>query len=545
MRRPVFSLLPHRLPPLWLAPVLALPAPISRALRPSIHNPSVLQRTHPRQTYTSRARAPAPPPDPDEPTIFALSTPPGTSAIAIIRISGPACTTIYTRLTRSPRPPRPRHASVAPLHHPTTHAVLDPGALTLFFPGPHSHTGTDVLELHVHGSRAVLRAVLSAIPLCAGNTRSAEPGEFSRRAFLNARTTLPELEALGALLAAQTESQRALAVASARAGGAADGRYERWRRQLVEARGELEALIDFSEDQGFASPLASVAAGVRALAARLRGHVRNAARGEMVRAGISLALVGAPNAGKSSLLNAVVGREAAIVSPEPGTTRDVVETAVDVGGFMVLLGDTAGLRREGAGAVEREGIRRARERARGARVVVAVVDGTAAGVEADVAAVVDEAKAARKHVLLAVNKTDLMTPAAVSQRCGDMAARFPGVPVHAVSCLADAAAGVQPLLAALVGVFQDLTAATGEGAEEAAEGLGATERVRALVEECLRHLEEFLEMEAVGEEAMDVVVAAEVLRSAAGCLGRVTGRGDVQDVEEVLGVVFERFCVGK
>lgn len=217
--------------------------------------------------------------------------------------------------------------------------------MVLYFPAPKTVTGEDLLELHVHGGTAIVRAVLAAIPRIPGtgpsqSIRYAEPGEFTRRAFANDRLDLTQVEALGDSLAASTEQQRRLSVRGTTNSLAT--RYENWRKLLLEARGELEALIDFSEDQHFDESigelLGSVAAQVVSLRAALLAHQENAVRGELLRSGISLALLGAPNAGKSSLLNAVVGREAAIVSREAGTTRDVVEVGIDLGGFFAGWG---------------------------------------------------------------------------------------------------------------------------------------------------------------------------------------------------------------
>jgi tRNA modification GTPase len=217
--------------------------------------------------------------------------------------------------------------------------VLDSEALVLYFPSPRTVTGEDVLELHIHGGPAIIKAVLSAIGTC--NTtvapiRYAEPGEFTRRAFLNNRIDLTKVEALGDTLSAVTEEQRRLSVNGTVSGLAA--RYDTWRQSLLAARGELEALIDFSEDQHFdespAELAASVAVQIQALQRLLKLYSANAVRGELLRNGISLSLIGAPNVGKSSMLNQIVGRNAAIVSQEAGTTRDIVEVGVDLGGFF-------------------------------------------------------------------------------------------------------------------------------------------------------------------------------------------------------------------
>jgi tRNA modification GTPase len=423
--------------------------------------------------------------------------------------------------------------------------------------------------------------VLAAIPLsCKRDIRYAEPGEFTRRAFYNSRLSLPEIEALGEALDATTEEQRKRAVRGNSAKLAE--RYESWRSSLIEARGELEALIDFAEDQHFEESnkdlVRSVAMQIEALRKRLVLHADNAVRGELLKNGISLSLVGAPNAGKSSLLNRIVGREAVIVSDEAGTTRDVVDLAVDVGGFMVVLGDTAGLRVDDVGnkvgRIEEEGIRRAQARAMSGDVVVAVLDietteddRTSLRISDQLEALINEAEDSGKEIVVVLNKVDLL-PTGSSQLPMDLVRQvstaFPAVKedrIFGISCVAGGGKdGIQEFLNGLTSIFQEMTSPLSSGSEsslELYESIGATERQRLLVEECLEHLDEFLEMAKVDTEGeitesledadeVDVVVMAEELRAAADCLGRITGRGERSgDVEEVLGVVFEKFCVGK
>lgn len=613
-----------------------------------------------------------------DPTIYALSTAPGRAAIAIIRISGVSCTRIYHALCPSTSLPRSRYAAYRTLYRPTvpisddgsaktsTHEVLDPGALILFFRGPATLTGADTLELHTHGGPAIVRAVLAAVGACstpARPVRYAEPGEFTRRAFLAGRLSLPQVEALGDALAAATEQQRRVAVRGGAGGAAAAGLarvYEGWRAALLLARGELEALIDFAEDQHFDESAGALARGVAVRVRALRRNMArwrdNAVRGQLLRAGISLALLGAPNAGKSSLLNSVVGREAAIVSRVAGTTRDVVEVGVDLAGFYCRVADAAGLRGAsvpgaGAGAdalvgeVESEGIRRAKQRAWDADLVVAVfaVQRAAAGTAAvsddhdgvhpplqlhldgEVLDAVRQLRHAGKPVVAVINKLDLCTAPADAVAAGlhPEEARLRASLIRALPCLEaanifciscrDAAAGdagvdadtdadlggtagivaapdpgnLQTLLAGLTRTFKAMTAAVAgdalEGAGEAAaavweDSLGATERQRVLLDSCMRHLALFLdavdtvnavpaamvgpsdrialrrdaaleaeaepegleEPQQLNDDDVDIVVAAEHLRAAADDLARITGRGDAGDVEEVLGVVFEK-----
>ncbi|KAK5729317.1 mitochondrial splicing system protein [Elasticomyces elasticus] len=546
-----------------------------------------------------------------DPTIYALSTAPGRAAIAIIRISGPACLDIYRALCPSKKPPKPRYATVRTLYDPHgrtagPETVLDASALVLYFPAPRTATGEDLLELHVHGGPAVVKAVLGAIPRCLPSSlgpnriRYAEPGEFTRRAFMNDRLDLTQVEALGDILSATTEQQRRLSVRGT--GGGLAKRYEEWRQLLLYARGELEALIDFSEDQHFdESPselCASVAAQVNVLRRTLDVHRRNAVRGELLRNGISLALLGAPNAGKSSLLNRIVGREAAIVSAEKGTTRDVVEVGIDLGGYLCRLGDTAGLRTDGAieegglgnaiGDVEREGMRRAKARAAESDVVIVVLsledmDGSAGiHLDAEIVATAAELIRMKDNVLVVVNKTDKIPTSGLEDAMQQIVRALPGLArdrIHPISCKAagnvagDYAdlGGIQTFLAGLIAHFHDLTTALSLGSEDTKattgpdasiwqDSLGATERHRLLLEECVSYLDAFLAEVHMSRSELaedpktsaseddseaDIVVAAEHLRGAADCLARITGRGEAGDVEEVLGVVFEKFCVGK
>lgn len=476
--------------------------------------------------------------------------------------------------------------------------MLDSSALILHFPAPRTVTGEDVLELHVHGGPAIVRAVLAAIPRCqlasrSGSIRYAEPGEFTRRAFMNDRLDLTQVEALGDTLSATTEQQRRLSVRGTTSGLAK--RYEDWRQQLLYARGELEALIDFSEDQHFdessSELLTSVASQVQALRRTLASHAQNAMRGELLRNGISIALLGAPNAGKSSLLNRIIGREAAIVSHEAGTTRDVVEVGIDLGGYLCRLGDTAGLRNaigaaQGSpqahgtiGHTEQEGMRRAKARAAESDVVIAVLsfEASAGGAKLQLdPEVVDTAASLireKDNVLVVINKADLAPKNALLEASMQFVlTTLPGLGkdrIHFVSCK-DAGSQVteptqsdpgqiQGFLQGMIRHFEYLTAATspdgvaGVAADPSVwqESLGATERHRILLDECTGHLGDFIgvashhEAEHGTEDEADIVLAAEHLRSAASCLAKITGKGDAGDVEEVLGVVFEKFCVGK
>ena len=482
--------------------------------------------------------------------------------------------------------------------------MLDSGALVLYFPSPQSVTGEDVLEFHLHGGPTIVKAVLAAIPAAVRRSpdssnhvvRYAEPGEFTRRAFHNNRLELTQLEALGDSLSAETEQQRRLAVKGIK--NSLAKRYESWRQQLLSARGELEALIDFSEDQHFeespANLVSSVAEQVEQLSSRVQASILNASRGELLRGGISIALLGAPNAGKSSLLNMVVGREAAIVSKEAGTTRDVIEVGVDIGGYYCRFGDLAGLRggspkecgststTDNIGEVEEEGIRRAKERALAADVVVVVLslEHSEEGplnlhLNSEVRATIAKCDSDRQQIIYVVNKWDLVRIHSPSRQrvlrenilqslAADPDLQTVHRPVLFVSC-EDAREGrstardqesIQWFLQKLIIIFEKMTSVVAidgetkfQGIRAWDESLGASERQRLLLQQCLDHLNNFvLQVKRsqgqsdsnLDDTDVDVVLAAESLRAAAECLAKITGKGVTGDVEEVLGVVFEK-----
>ena len=456
-----------------------------------------------------------------------------------------------------------------------------------------------------------MKAVLAAIPRSVSTStrpsslvRYAEPGEFTRRAFYNDRLDLTQIEALGDTLSAETEQQRRLAINGT--SNTLSKRYESWREQLLYARGELEALIDFSEDQHFeespASLVLSVAKQVDRLRGQIDGSIKNAARGELLRSGINIALLGAPNAGKSSLLNRIAGREAAIVSHEAGTTRDVVEINLDIGGYFCKFGDLAGLRGSLAdpsfedngihhmpiGEVEQEGIRRAKERVMNADVIIVVLPVEekkgllgSFGVRADpeIPEILKKCDHSRQKFLIAVNKIDLVHPLekldssnveglkdVIPESNLDNTTRQ--IPYFPISCKSAShqpkidldpvsdRGGIQAFLNGLISTFRSMTdpvdtRSTSEASSSPwEESLGASERQRLLLLQCYDKLDEFLacvSYRANGQgfsdhntEDVDIVLAAEHLRAAADCLAKITGKGEAGDVEEVLGVVFEK-----
>lgn len=428
-------------------------------------------------------------------TIFALSSGRPPSGVAVVRISGPAAGDAVRALMGDLPPPR--RARYGALRDPADGTVLDRG-LALFFPGPASATGEDVAELHLHGGRAVVAAVLRALGDLPG-LRPAEAGEFTRRAFASGKMDLAEVEGLADLIAAETEAQRrqALALAS----GALSRRIGGWRAALVQALALVEASIDFSDEGDVPDDLVAEArAVIGPLAAEVAAAVRDADRGERVRAGLTVAIAGPPNAGKSTLLNRLAGREAAIVSPLPGTTRDVLEVHLELAGQAVLLLDTAGLR-ETADAVEQEGVRRALARAEAADLVLWLADDGAAP------------PAALARAIRVRTKADLGG----------------GVPADWIGVSAHSGAGVSALLARLEQEAEGLA-----GGEPA---LVTRERQRLALAAASGHLAR-ADRDFAGREEL----RAEELRLAARALDRVIGRVDVEDVLDAL---FGTFCIGK
>lgn len=339
-------------------------------------------------------------------TIFALSTVLGKSAVALVRISGPQSRLVLTKLCGSSLTRiAPRQATLKTLRHPNTSETLDK-ALTLFFSGPATFTGEDICELHLHGSRAVIKSVLEAIPSCHPSIRYAEPGEFSKRAFYNGKMDLTQAEGLADLIDSETDEQRRSAYRQAE--GSLSRLYDGWREQLVKMRSQLEAIIDFGEDNdGIEDNIyESVLQDTKDLQSVMRNHLKSSLKGELLRSGVKVAIFGPPNAGKSSLLNILAQRDASIVSPEAGTTRDIVDTILDIGGFPVIISDTAGLREgNSVGAIEREGVKRAKQRVEDADLRICMIpNGT--DIDESTRMALQSNLVDLKSVILLLNKTD-------------------------------------------------------------------------------------------------------------------------------------------
>lgn len=428
-------------------------------------------------------------------TIFAVSTGAGPAGVAVIRISGPSAADAF-QLMRPGRAPEERRAALRTLFDKVTNQRID-DALILWFAAPRSYTGEDLLELHVHGGRAVISAVLAALGRLAG-FRPAEPGEFTRRAVQNGRLDLTRAEAIGDLIAADTEAQRQLA--RRQYDGALADQYSRWRERLIKSAAWIEANLDFPDEELPEGVSEASRRELRALFAEMRSHLNNVRRGEIIRDGFHVAVIGPPNVGKSSLVNALARRNVAIVSDLPGTTRDIIEVKLDLGGYAVILADTAGLR-ESAEPIEREGIRRAKARAEMADFRLLVLD-------ASVPAAATPAKAD----LVVWNKADLCLrkePGRLYISC-EWGEGIDALIDHIAAAAANCGDGREPPL---------LTRARHRYAVEE-----ASQRIAAAIEE------------------RESELAAEQLRIALRALGRITG---AVDLEELLDVVFRDFCIGK
>ncbi|XP_060890117.1 tRNA modification GTPase GTPBP3, mitochondrial isoform X1 [Labrus mixtus] len=484
----------------------------------------------------------------DAETIFALSSGHGRCGVAVVRVSGPASATALrcmAGLTRSPPPPRT--ALLRSITDPQSKEVLDRG-LVLWFPAPHSFTGEDSVEFHIHGGPAVITAVLQALGSVPG-MRPAEAGEFTRRAFVAGKLGLTEVEGLGDLIHAETEAQRRQALRQM--SGELGHLYQDWSHRLKRCLAHVEAFIDFSEDELIEDGvLNQVDGSVRDLQAEIEKHLKDERRGERLRSGVQVVIAGATNAGKSSLLNTLCQRPAAIVSPIAGTTRDVVETALDIGGFPVLLSDTAGLR-ESPDLVEREGVRRARERVEHADLTLVVVDCSNLPAETTQAAAFlqDHLRTLlptqeqpgtgdisspfffpTDRFLLVLNKTDLL-PEEQRQKLDRELRQVSGLPpVCLISCHSND--GLQDFITALHSRVKTLCGDPLSGAPTLTQA-----RHRAHLQQCYAALAQYQQ-----HRNNDLALAAEGVRLALTSLGRITGR---VWVEEILDIIFKDFCIGK
>jgi len=436
-------------------------------------------------------------------TIVALSSGRLPAGVAVVRISGPKTRTAIETIAGNH--PEPRSAAYRHFRNALGERI-DSGLL-LFFPAPASFTGEDCAEFQIHGGKASVAALLDTLTTLPA-IRHAEAGEFTRRAFLNGKLDLTETEALADLISAETEAQRRLAVLNA--DGAQSRLYADWRQRLIHARAMIEAELDFADESDVPGSVADVVwSDVARLLEEMTAHIDGFHRAEIIRDGYDVVILGAPNAGKSSLLNVLAQREAAIVSDEPGTTRDLVELSLDLDGVKVRLTDTAGIR-ENAGKVETIGIERARLRAEAADLVLLLEDGTGAA---------GPTPATDNHnVLRIATKADLGNQSRTSAT------------VEALQVSSSTGQGIPELLGLLT--------------VRAVEAVGKSGDI---LPSRLRHVELLQDAASALRSARDgedqgLELRADDLRRAADRLGRISG---AVDVEDLLDVVFSQFCIGK
>jgi len=477
-------------------------------------------------------------------TIFALSSGSPPAAIAVVRISGPAAGTALRALAG--RLPDARRALLAKIRNRAGEAIDQ--ALVLWFPGPASETGEDVAELQLHGGRAVIAAVLRELAGFEG-CRLAEPGEFTRRAFENGHIDLTQVEAIADLVDADTEAQRRQAVLQLE--GLLGNRAETWRQRLIEAVALVEAGIDFPDEGDVPTTLLpDVARRVEGLASEISEAIAGAGRGERLRDGMWVVIAGPPNAGKSTLLNRLARRDAAIVSPTAGTTRDLIEVHLNLQGYPVNLIDTAGIREGAVDPIEHEGMRRARNAAARADLVLWLVDATNSSV-------VNDVQSAGNSVNDVQNVADALND--VQSVANEGSGRSPKrwVVLNKMDCLDETAQ--HRLEAAVRGtmgrddVLHFLSATTGQGMETLiASIIGLAERAFNLEPALVTRERQRMRLQE-SQDSLDAAsiqmrsgtgeeLVAEHLRAALTNLGRLTGR---VDVEEVLDVIFKDFCIGK
>lgn len=451
-------------------------------------------------------------------TIFALATSPGRSGIAVLRVSGPNALKGLIQITQADPPPR-RTAALRTLRHPVSRETLD-RALILTFLAPASYTGEDLVEYHLHGSRAVVSAlyeIFSGFP----NHRPAQPGELTRRAFQNGKMDLTEAEAVADLIDAETQAQRLQALNQMN--GTLTALYEGWRERLVRTLAHLEADLDFPDEELPEGLSDKLCPDMEVLQREIDAHLNDSQRGERLRDGIRVVILGAPNAGKSTLINALTRREVSIVSDLPGTTRDRIEIALDIGGYPVLLSDTAGLRPDegdapwtGHEAIERQGINRALEAARTADIRILLFDGQKKERPPDP----ETLRWANQHPqdVVAVNKMDSPDP-----RTPENLKNLDPLPISAKT-----GQGLDALLGTLTKKLTHLYKPGETPTLTRARHRQALERARDALNRA--------------QSAPLPELVAEDLRLSARALGEITGRVDVDDL---LDVIFRDFCIGK
>ncbi|XP_070541778.1 tRNA modification GTPase GTPBP3, mitochondrial-like [Ptychodera flava] len=481
-------------------------------------------------------------------TIYSLSSGHGKCGVAVVRVSGHRIKDTIRRLTNLEEIPSPRKASYQRFYDPVSREQIDKGLL-LWFPGPNSFTGEDVCEFQVHGGPAIINALYTALDRLPG-LRPAEAGEFTKRAFQNGKLDLTEVEGLSDLIHAETEAQRKQALRQMQ--GELGTLYNDWRQRLIKCAASVEAYIDFSEDDNIEDGVLEDASKmVKSLMIEIEEHLSDNRRGERLRSGVHVTIAGPPNAGKSSLLNAICQRPAAIVSPIAGTTRDVVETAVNISGYPVLLSDTAGLR-ETKDVIEQEGVQRALQRAQQADITILVLDvmdvntgtvmehimETLGRLRQGQREMISETQNSSmnnvlstesdwtKDTIVVLNKIDSLADKEQEGILWDETAKMRNLCL--ISCLNGDNFDI------FLELLQDRVKAMCGNPSIGNPSLTQT-RHRNHLNKCLEALESF-------HEHQDLVIVAEHLRIAMLQIGKITGK---VGAEEILDVLFQDFCIGK
>jgi len=442
-------------------------------------------------------------------TIFALSSGPGISGVSVIRISGPNTINVIKKLTNKPFP-KPREATLKNINKINTNELIDQGIL-LWFPGPESYTGEDMAEFHVHGSRAVIEAIHSSI-LKIENCRLAEPGEFTKIAFQNGKINLLKAESISDLISAETEIQRRQAIKIMN--GESSKKFNKWREELLKILSKVEAKIDFPDDDLPNDILKKIKIDSEKIRNEIKKILNDQKVGERIREGFKIAIVGPANVGKSSLLNYLSRREVAIVSEIAGTTRDVIETHLNIDGLPVVVSDTAGIR-ESKNEIEKKGIKLALKRAEDADLSIVVIEPKSADFTGYLKELISDKS------IIVVNKSDL----GIDEMVNEIKKYNP------IYISLKNEKNVNQLISSIKDKLKNQFINS--------EDIFITrERHRQHLEQCVLHLENFKNK----NEAEDFDKAAEDLRLATRHLGIIVGK---VDVEEILGSIFNDFCIGK
>ena len=442
-------------------------------------------------------------------TIYALSSGPGISGIGVIRVSGPETKKVIQELTQS-EIPKPRVATIKKINKINTNELIDEGIL-IWFPGPNSYTGEDMAEFHVHGSRAVIEAIHSSMSKIK-NCRLAEPGEFTKIAFLNSKINLIKAESIADLISSETEIQRQQAINIM--SGKSSVKFNYWREELLKMLSNIEAKIDFPDEDLPKDILAEIKKKSEKIQKEIKKTLNDQKVGERIREGFKIAIVGPTNVGKSSLLNYLSRREVAIVSEIAGTTRDVIETHLNIDGMPVVVSDTAGIR-DSKNEIEKRGIKLALKRAEDADLNIVLIEPKSAHFTGFLKDLISTKS------ILVVNKSDL----GVDNIIGEFKK-------------------YEPIYISLKnennidGLIKEIKKRLKKNFVNLSDILITRERHRQNLEQCVLHLENFKNKSGLE----DYDKAAEDLRLATRYLGKIVGK---VDVEEILGSIFSEFCIGK